>query len=158
MGRLNESCKIISTEIYANSAESVLCCFALLSVNNMFTWFPLRSKYAFSQTSLLYNSLLMIFTWCMVVQGFEGVQTCRKTETLGAIMERIVKAEVHRLVIVDDNERVSGVVSLSDILQYLVLRPIQELRCELTTSLSPVWLSNGSGTGWLNVCSFCRYV
>lgn len=37
-------------------------------------------------------------------------------------MERIVKKEVHRLVIVDDENRVIGIVSLSDILTYIVLQ------------------------------------
>ena len=38
-------------------------------------------------------------------------------------MERIVKAEVHRLVVVNEDNKVVGVISLSDILNYLVLRP-----------------------------------
>ena len=36
-------------------------------------------------------------------------------------MEILVKAEVHRIVITDTERRVVGVVSLSDILQHLVL-------------------------------------
>ena len=37
------------------------------------------------------------FQASFVLQSFEGVQKCKKTETLTAIMERIVKAEVgHR--------------------------------------------------------------
>lgn len=35
----------------------------------------------------------------------------------------IVKAEVHRLVVVDKEERVAGIISLSDILKHLVLEP-----------------------------------
>lgn len=54
---------------------------------------------------------------------FEGVQHCKLDETLYTIMERIVRAEVHRLVVVDDEEKVIGIISLSDILLYLVLRP-----------------------------------
>lgn len=38
-------------------------------------------------------------------------------------MERIVRAEVHRLVVVDETEKVIGIISLSDLLLYLVLRP-----------------------------------
>lgn len=38
-------------------------------------------------------------------------------------MEKIVRAEVHRLVVVDEKEKVIGIISLSDILLYLVLRP-----------------------------------
>ncbi|XP_055548439.1 uncharacterized protein LOC129732016 isoform X2 [Wyeomyia smithii] len=54
---------------------------------------------------------------------FEGVQNCKLDETLYTVMERIVRAEVHRLVVVDENEKVIGIISLSDILLYLVLRP-----------------------------------
>lgn len=54
---------------------------------------------------------------------FEGVRKCTVNETLFTIMERIVRAEVHRLVITDDDSKVIGIISLSDILLFLVLRP-----------------------------------
>lgn len=54
---------------------------------------------------------------------FEGVQKCNLDESLFTVMEKIVRAEVHRLVVVDENEKVIGIISLSDILLYLVLRP-----------------------------------
>lgn len=54
---------------------------------------------------------------------FEGVQKCNLDETLFTVMERIVRAEVHRLVVVDENDKVIGIISLSDILLYLVIRP-----------------------------------
>ncbi|CAL9704477.1 unnamed protein product [Knipowitschia caucasica] len=54
-------------------------------------------------------------------QYFEGVLTCNRLETLEAIINRLVEAEVHRLVVVDEQEVVKGIVSLSDILQALVL-------------------------------------
>ncbi|XP_059609226.1 uncharacterized protein LOC132256714 isoform X2 [Phlebotomus argentipes] len=57
---------------------------------------------------------------------FEGVQKCHLDESLYTIMERIVRAEVHRLVVVDENDKVIGIISLSDILLYLVLRPCGE--------------------------------
>lgn len=53
----------------------------------------------------------------------EGVAKCYKNESLSVCMERIVKAEVHRLVVVDQDENVIGVVSLSDLLDYIVIRP-----------------------------------
>lgn len=59
---------------------------------------------------------------------FEGVQKCILDETLYVIMERIVRAEVHRLVIVDEADKVIGIISLSDILLYLVLRPMESLK------------------------------
>ncbi|XP_064554857.1 uncharacterized protein SNF4Agamma isoform X2 [Drosophila montana] len=59
-------------------------------------------------------------------EWFEGVQKCNLDESLYTIMERIVRAEVHRLVVVDDQRKVIGIISLSDILLYLVLRPSGE--------------------------------
>uniref|UniRef100_A0A8C7RI08 CBS domain-containing protein n=1 Tax=Oncorhynchus mykiss TaxID=8022 RepID=A0A8C7RI08_ONCMY len=56
-------------------------------------------------------------------QYFEGVMKCNRLETLETIVDRIVKAEVHRLVVVGDNTHIVGIVSLSDILQALVLTP-----------------------------------
>jgi CBS-domain-containing membrane protein len=53
---------------------------------------------------------------------FDGVASCTKHETLSTIMERIVNKEVHRLVVIDDESRVLGIVSLSDILRYIVLK------------------------------------
>nr|XP_032821365.1 5'-AMP-activated protein kinase subunit gamma-1-like isoform X2 [Petromyzon marinus] len=56
-------------------------------------------------------------------QHFEGVMTCRRNEQLQTIVDRLVKAEVHRLVVVNESDVVEGIVSLSDILQALVLTP-----------------------------------
>ena len=55
-------------------------------------------------------------------ERLEDVAKCYKNESLLICMERIVKAEVHRLVVVDNDEHVIGVLSLSDLLYYLVLR------------------------------------
>ncbi|KAF7281465.1 hypothetical protein GWI33_004712, partial [Rhynchophorus ferrugineus] len=59
-------------------------------------------------------------------EWFEGVHKCKVDETLFDVMEKIVKAEVHRLVVVDDEDKVTGIISLSDLLLYLVLRPCGE--------------------------------
>ncbi|XP_037644954.1 5'-AMP-activated protein kinase subunit gamma-3b isoform X1 [Sebastes umbrosus] len=53
----------------------------------------------------------------------EGVLKCYPYETLETIIDRIAKAEVHRLVLVDSEDVVRGIVSLSDLLQALVLSP-----------------------------------
>ncbi|XP_041835083.1 5'-AMP-activated protein kinase subunit gamma-1 isoform X2 [Melanotaenia boesemani] len=53
----------------------------------------------------------------------EGVIKCHADETLETIIDRIVKAEVHRLVLVDKADVVKGIVSLSDLLQAMVLTP-----------------------------------
>uniref|UniRef100_A0A3Q3VYI1 CBS domain-containing protein n=1 Tax=Mola mola TaxID=94237 RepID=A0A3Q3VYI1_MOLML len=53
----------------------------------------------------------------------EGVIKCYPDETLETIIDRIVKAEVHRLVLVDRDDVVRGIISLSDLLQAMVLDP-----------------------------------
>ncbi|XP_077952678.1 5'-AMP-activated protein kinase subunit gamma-2 isoform X3 [Gasterosteus aculeatus] len=72
-----------------------------------------------------YNNLDLTVTQALRhrSQYFEGVMKCNKLETLDTIVDRIVKAEVHRLVVVDEDSRIVGIVSLSDILQALVLTP-----------------------------------
>ncbi|XP_073074194.1 5'-AMP-activated protein kinase subunit gamma-3 isoform X2 [Manis javanica] len=53
----------------------------------------------------------------------EGVLSCQPHESLGEVIDRIAREQVHRLVLVDDSQHLLGVVSLSDILQALVLSP-----------------------------------
>ena len=77
------------------------------------------------------------------MQGFEGVHTCQLTDTFLVIVKRFVDTQVrttnvrliltlshtltpqvHRLVVVDNNDKhVIGVLSLSDLLSFLVLNP-----------------------------------
>ncbi|CAL8086945.1 unnamed protein product [Calicophoron daubneyi] len=56
---------------------------------------------------------------------FQGVATCQLNDTLECIVDRIVEAGVHRLVIVDDM-KVVGVISLSDLLRFLIAEPKAE--------------------------------
>ncbi|XP_028322683.1 5'-AMP-activated protein kinase subunit gamma-1 isoform X2 [Gouania willdenowi] len=53
----------------------------------------------------------------------EGVIKCYHDDSLETIINRIVEAEVHRLVLVDRADVVKGIVSLSDLLQAMVLTP-----------------------------------
>jgi len=51
---------------------------------------------------------------------FDGVHTCKAEETIYTVMERLVKADVARLVVVDEEEKVVGIVTISDIIWYLI--------------------------------------
>uniref|UniRef100_A0A8C8A857 Protein kinase AMP-activated non-catalytic subunit gamma 3 n=1 Tax=Otus sunia TaxID=257818 RepID=A0A8C8A857_9STRI len=53
----------------------------------------------------------------------EGVLTCYPHETMEDVIDRMAKEQVHRLVLVDENQYPRGIISLSDILQALVLTP-----------------------------------
>ncbi|KFV58601.1 5'-AMP-activated protein kinase subunit gamma-3, partial [Tyto alba] len=83
---------------------------------------PLRQHLAAQKT---YNNLdisvrdaLRQRTICL-----EGVLTCYPHETMEDVIDRMAKEQVHRLVLVDENQYPRGIVSLSDILQALVLTP-----------------------------------
>lgn len=54
--------------------------------------------------------------------------TCTLDSTIGEICQKIVDAEVHRIVVVDEEFRVIGVVSLSDLLCAMVMDPIPGMR------------------------------
>jgi 5'-AMP-activated protein kinase regulatory gamma subunit len=66
-------------------------------------------------------------------ERLENVAKCYKHESLFVCMERIVKAEVHRIVVVDNDEHVIGVLSLSDLLYYIVIRPTKTINSPTTT-------------------------
>ncbi|ELW64839.1 5'-AMP-activated protein kinase subunit gamma-2 [Tupaia chinensis] len=72
-----------------------------------------------------YNNLDITVTQALQhrSQYFEGVVKCSKLEILETIVDRIVRAEVHRLVVVNEADSIVGIISLSDILQALVLTP-----------------------------------
>ncbi|KND00647.1 AMP-activated serine/threonine-protein kinase regulatory subunit SNF4 [Spizellomyces punctatus DAOM BR117] len=50
---------------------------------------------------------------------FEGIHTCTLSDTLGHVLETIRRMPVHRFIVVQDN-KLKGVVSLSDLLGYLI--------------------------------------
>jgi 5'-AMP-activated protein kinase, regulatory gamma subunit len=62
-----------------------------------------------------------IMPFADTAQLCEGVHTCRASDSLALVVDTIVRAAVHRLIIVDDARHVIGVVSLSDILSFLTL-------------------------------------
>uniref|UniRef100_A0A7N8XQX2 Protein kinase, AMP-activated, gamma 3b non-catalytic subunit n=1 Tax=Mastacembelus armatus TaxID=205130 RepID=A0A7N8XQX2_9TELE len=72
-----------------------------------------------------YNNLNMTMQEAIASRAccVEGVLKCYPHETLETVIDRIAKAEVHRLVLVDSDDVVRGIVSLSDLLQALVLSP-----------------------------------
>lgn len=54
------------------------------------------------------------------------IASCKKSDSLRKIVDKLVEAEVHRLIVVDDEEKVNGIVSLSDVLEYLVIKHDRE--------------------------------
>ena len=62
---------------------------------------------------------MLILLLC--VQDFPGIFTCSLDDRLDSIFDTIRKSRVHRFVVVDDDKRLSGVLTLSDILHYILL-------------------------------------
>lgn len=50
-----------------------------------------------------------------------GIYTCGEGDRLDSIFDTIRKSRVHRLIVVDDDNKLKGVISLSDILKYVLL-------------------------------------
>lgn len=53
-------------------------------------------------------------------EDFEGVYTCTFDDRLDTIMDTIRRSRLHRLFVVDDQGRLKGVVTLNDILKYIL--------------------------------------
>jgi CBS domain-containing protein len=54
-------------------------------------------------------------------EDFPVIYTCFEDDRLDAIFDTIRKSRVHRLIVVDDDSRLKGIISLSDILKYVLL-------------------------------------
>jgi len=63
-------------------------------------------------------------------EDFQGIYTCNEDDRLDSIFDTIRKSRVHRLVVVDDDSRLKGVISLSDILKYVLLHGEEEDRLQ----------------------------
>lgn len=71
-----------------------------------------------------YNDLNMTIRDALqhrIEEIFEGVHTCTIDETLGSIFTTIKNQLVHRLIVVDAEKKLKGIVSLSDILGFLLV-------------------------------------
>lgn len=55
------------------------------------------------------------------MQDFPGIYTCDIEDRLDTIFDTIRKSRVHRLVVVDTDNRLVGLLTLSDILEYILL-------------------------------------
>ena len=54
-------------------------------------------------------------------KDFPGIYTCSINDRLDTIFDTIRKSRVHRLIVIDDESRLVGILSLSDILEYILL-------------------------------------
>jgi 5'-AMP-activated protein kinase, regulatory gamma subunit len=59
---------------------------------------------------------------CKRPEDSPGIYTCNEADQLNSIFDTIRKSRVHRLIVVDDDNRLKGIISLSDILKYVLFR------------------------------------
>ena len=57
---------------------------------------------------------------CKRPEDSPGIYTCNEGDRLDSLFDTIRKSRVHRLVVMDDENRLKGVISLSDILKYVL--------------------------------------
>lgn len=57
----------------------------------------------------------------LTFQTFPGIFTCSEQDGLDTIMDTIRKSRVHRLMVVDDQQHLKGLLSVSDILEYILV-------------------------------------
>ncbi|KAH7318126.1 hypothetical protein B0I35DRAFT_502660 [Stachybotrys elegans] len=58
---------------------------------------------------------------CFRPEDSPGIYTCTEEDRLDSLFDTIRKSRVHRLIVVDDDNRLKGVISLSDILKYVLI-------------------------------------
>lgn len=57
-------------------------------------------------------------------QEFAGIYTCTLNDRLDTIFDTIRKSRVHRFVVIDENSQLKGMLTLSDILDYILLEGV----------------------------------
>ncbi|KAK9773769.1 putative Nuclear protein SNF4 [Seiridium cardinale] len=57
---------------------------------------------------------------CKRPDDFQGIYTCTEDDRLDSIFQTIRQSRVHRIVVIDDRHQLRGIISLSDILKYVL--------------------------------------
>ena len=70
------------------------------------------------------------------------------TDSVFSVLEAVVVRDVSRLVIVDGEERVEGVVTVSDLIEYVVLRNVVDTSAGEGNSSSHSSLSSTPPASW----------
>lgn len=58
---------------------------------------------------------------------YEGIQKCTLDDTFYDLLEKIVLSSAHRLVIVDKQDKVIGMISLSDLMKHILQQPVETI-------------------------------
>ncbi|KAG8408493.1 AMP-activated serine/threonine-protein kinase regulatory subunit [Metarhizium acridum] len=58
---------------------------------------------------------------CKRPEDSPGIYTCGEGDRLDSLFDTIRKSRVHRLIVIDDDNKLKGIISLSDILKYVLI-------------------------------------
>ncbi|RYP41535.1 hypothetical protein DL767_000962 [Monosporascus sp. MG133] len=64
---------------------------------------------------------------CKRADDFPGIYTCQEDDRLESIFTTVRQSRVHRLVVIDDDWHLKGIISLSDILKYVLFYGEEDL-------------------------------
>lgn len=59
-------------------------------------------------------------------QDFPGIFTCSVQDSMSTIYDTIRKSRVHRFIVIDEDAKLSGVLTLSDVLEFTLLEGVDD--------------------------------
>lgn len=59
-------------------------------------------------------------------QDFPGIFTCSLHDSMSTIYDTIRKSRVHRFIVIDEQSKLQGVVTLSDVLEHTLLEGVDD--------------------------------
>ncbi len=60
------------------------------------------------------------------LQDFPGIFTCSVQDSMSTIYDTIRKSRVHRFIVTDEDTRLRGVLTLSDVLEFTLLEGVDD--------------------------------
>jgi 5'-AMP-activated protein kinase regulatory gamma subunit len=59
-------------------------------------------------------------------QDFPGIFTCSMSDNMSTIYDTIRRSRVHRFIIIDEQSKLKGVLTLSDVLEHTLLEGLED--------------------------------
>lgn len=60
------------------------------------------------------------------LQDFPGIFTCSVQDSMSTIYDTIRKSRVHRFIVIDEDAKLRGVLTLSDVLEFTLLEGVDD--------------------------------
>lgn len=76
--------------------------------------------------SCKYSLLYILNSPTHCIQDFPGIFTCSVQDSMSTIYDTIRKSRVHRFIVIDDDTKLRGVLTLSDVLEFTLLEGVDD--------------------------------